>query len=250
MTARIRGLPRLAAIFLGGVLLVVITITLRLFALLTAVPELVGNKISIERRFEDFVYWLVDVDELHSFRDDMLLIMIEHLESNDELDIEGMERPEDLDELDEWGLIRVMQRGREDAQNRLREGEFILSFVGALATVIIGQLAGLTFAAVLLTILLLVFSLLVSIRIVVTDLLAYRRSEVKGYPEIWLAMMAGWNKNQIGHNTSMMIAAVFIVFSASGLGYKIGMRVVEWFGLRSNPIEERKWRADDSSPFD
>jgi hypothetical protein len=245
----VRRLSRYTAILLGVIILLTMILFLRVFALLTAIPELIGERASIESRFREFVYWLVNVDEVERFRDDMLLMMVEHMEDRGEKTV-NLNFPTESTELDQWGLLRLIETGREDAKRRLREGEFLLSFVGAILALLVSEVFGLAYAGLLMPILLLVFSFLVSVRIVVTELLAYSSKGVDGYPTFWLLMMAGWNKNQIGHNTSMMIAAAFIVFSTSSTGYKMGMEIVDWFGARSNPTEERKWRVENTGPFD
>ena len=246
--AQLRRIPRYGVIAVGLLILLIIVIVLRLFALLTAIPEVIGNRISLENRFRRFVYWLVNVEEVERFRDDVLLMMTEHVETSGETATD-LDFPTSPVELDEWGLVRLIEQGREDAKRQLREGEFILSFVGTITTIIVSQVAGLAFAGLLLTVLLVVFSFVVSARIVVTDLLAYKAMDVERFPKTWLVMMAGWNQNQIGHNTSMMIAAIFIVFSTSGMGYDLGIRILDWYGNRSHPVEEKRWRVNEQSPY-
>lgn len=83
------------------------------------------------------------------------------------------------------------------------------------------------------------FSVLVVLRVVVTDLLSYRSREVRYDSIESLLLKRGWNENQINHGMSLVLASILLTTSSSEWGYELGLRFVEWFGSASKPMDDR-----------
>lgn len=207
-----------------GVILVI-----RLIGALSSIPVAVGKRANIEGAARDLVNRAVDVEIAYEFRDDLLYLMEEHVYRS-ELE---------PDEFDRWGLLRQIDEHRDEAIEDLQTGEMILSMGGAILSIIIGAWVDIRFVGIGLTIVLLFFSILVILRVVVTDLLTYRSREVRNDSIELLLLKRGWNETQVNYGSSLVLASILLTASSSEQGYELGMRIVEWFGIASNP------RADD-----
>jgi len=176
------------------------------------------------------------MDIAHQFREDLLHIMEEQIHHSDI----------NTDELDRWGLLRQIDEDRAEAIADLQTGEFMLSLGGAILSIGIGLLGDARFAGIGLTIILILFSILVVLRVVVTDLLSYRSNEVRHDRLGLLALKQGWNETQVNHGTSLVLASILLTVSSSDRGYSIGMRIAEWFGTESNPRDNFRY-ADEGA---
>lgn len=193
------------------------------------VPRKVGQRLDFEDAIRGVLYRAVDPDEMRRFRDDMLHI----LES--EVEVE--------DGLDRWSLLREIDKSQNEVERRLKNGEFAFSFVGGLAALAVGNLLGIVFGGILLTVVGLLFSLLVTTRIIITDILCYRSINHRDEPIRRLALLKGWNRGPIFGSGAVGVAVLSAIASRKGAGYRIGRGLLETFA-QIKYGEEDKWQAE------
>ncbi|WP_434521958.1 hypothetical protein [Halorubrum sp. AS12] len=216
-------------------ILVVIVVTIRVLGAISSLPAWLGRQIRVNQFAERIVQRVVEIDRAHQFRDDLMFLLEEHARK-EKFDFEGYDR---------WGLLRLIDQRREESKASLRNGEFAISFLGGFVTILAGIYINIQIAGILLTALVLLFSLLVILRIVVTDILSYQSHNVQNESIEMLVMMASWNENQINHGASLVMAAILVCFSSSDIGYQIGLEVVDRFAERSNPSFGKRYRSDN-----
>lgn len=140
------------------VVLLPILLGLMILLWIVDVPRKVGQRLDFEGGIRAMLYRVVDLEKTRQFRNDMLHI----LES--EVEVEG--------DPDRWGLLREIDKSQKEIERRLKNGEFAFSFVGGVAAFFVGNLLGIVFGGLLLTIVGLLFSLLVTARIIPPTLFA------------------------------------------------------------------------------
>ena len=225
----------------GAILAVPIIIGLilviRFIGALSSIPVAVGKRVNVEKAARALVNKAVDVEVASEFRDDLLYPMEEHVYRS-ELD---------PDEFDRWGLLRQIDEHREEAIEDLQTGESVLSMGGAILSIAIGAWFDVRFVGIGLTIVLLLFSILVVLRVVVTDLLSFQSCKVRNDSIELLLLKRGWNETQVNHGSSLVLASLLLTASSSDWGYELGMRVVKRFGTASNPRDNDRYSVENDS---
>lgn len=191
-------------------------------------PRKVGQRLDFEEVIRVVLYRAVDPEEMRRFRDDMLHI----LES--EIEVEG--------NLDRWGLLREIDRSQRKVEWRLKNGEFAFSFVGGLTSLVVGNLLGIVFGGILLTVVGLLFSLLVTARIIITDTLCYQSVDHRNEPIRRLALLKGWNRGPIFGSGAVGVAILSAIASRDGAGYRIGRGILKTYAEMKYG-DEGKWRT-------
>ena len=212
-------------------------LVIRIGGAVSSIPVAVGKSVNVEGFARGLVNRAVDVGVAYEFRDDLLLIMEEHVHQSDL----------DPDEYDRWGLLRQIDEHREEAIDDLQTGESVLSIGGAIVSIALGAWFDIRYVGIGLTVVLLFFSILVVLRVVVTDLLSYRSREVRNDSIESLLLKRGWNETQINHGTSLVLASILLTASSSEWGYELGLRIVEQFGRASNPRDNNRYSAESLS---
>jgi hypothetical protein len=221
--------------FLGILILLLVVIAALLIVLpllvvlwLIDIPRKVGHFLRFEDRMRWLTFRVVNAEEMRIFRDDYLHIM------------ESEMREENMDR---WGLLREIDAAQDQVQRRLEGGEFAISVAGGLAAIVAGRYFGIEYAGVILTLLVIGFSLLVAFRIVITDTLCYTSAKHRNEPIHRLVLMRAWNQGAIRGKGGVAVALLSILVSPGGLGYRKGQelvdRVLEW---RLGGFD--KWRAE------
>lgn len=210
-------------------------LVIRIIGTMSSIPVAVGKRVNVEGFAQGLVNRAVDVQVAYEFRDDLLLIMEEHVYQS-ELD---------PDEYDRWGLLRQIDEHREEAIDDLQTGESVLSMGGAIVSIALGAWVDIRYVGIGLTVVLFFFSILVVLRVVVADLLSYRSREVRNDSIQSLLLKRGWNETQINHGTSLVLASVLLTASSSEWGYELGLQIVERFGRASNPRDDDRY-SDES----
>jgi hypothetical protein len=223
----------LASILAGPILLAFIAIV-RVAGALSSFPVAVGRRLNVASPAHTLVNRLTDVEVAYTFRDELLYLMEEQVYRTD---IE-------TDEFDRWGLLRQIDRNREAAIEDLQTGEFVFSVGGSVLSIALGLWVDIRYAGIGLALIAIGFSILVVLRVVVTDLLSYRSHEVRNDSIPLLVLKRGWNETQINHGSSLLFASVLITASSSDFGYALGMRIVERLGTLSNPSDNDRYSAD------
>lgn len=209
----------LGVIALLLVIAVAIPIVLTLFFVLWLIdiPRKFGHFLRFEDRMRWLVFRIVDAEEMRTFRDDYLHIV-------------ESEMPEE--NMDRWGLLREIDAAQEQVERHLEGGEFAISVAGGLAAIVAGRYFGIEFAGMILTLLVIGFSLLVAFRIVITDTLCYKSAKHRNEPIHRLVLMRAWNQGAIRGKGGVAVALLSILVSPGGLGYRTGQdlvgRFLEW----------------------
>lgn len=225
--------------FIAGIaalpFIIVGVIILRIAGLISSIPVVLGRRVSVEDMAMKVVYRIVDIDRVHRFRDDLLYILEERYRWSEEFDAD----------LDRWSLLRQIDLNLEATKKHLREGEFVLSLGGGLLSVVIGGIYGFRLAGIVLALVILFFSVLVVLRVVITEVLSYDSLEVRDEPLEKLILIRGWNAVQVNHSTALILATFLFSISSSDLGYNLGLEFTDWFGRNAAPFENDRWRAED-----
>lgn len=208
---------------------------LRVTGVVSSLPVMIGRNVSVEHLAMKIVYRVVDVDRALTFRDDLLLIFEERFRWSDEYDMD----------LDRWGLLRQIDLHYEKSKKELREGEFVLSLLGGFLAVVVGVLYNFRYAGVVLAVVILFFSILVVLRVVITELLSYTSFNVKDEPVERLVLYKGWNAAQVNHSSSVVVATLFVALSSSEIGYDLGLDIIDAVGKDAAPVENDRWSADN-----
>lgn len=226
----------LGAIFAIPIILGILII-IRLIGVLSTVPVAIGKRVDVEEAARKLVHLAVDIEIAYQFRDDLLLIMEEHIYQS-ELN---------PDDYDRWGLLRQIDSHREEAIENLQTGELVLSIGGAIVSIIVGLLVDVRLIGIGLTVVLIFLSILVILRVVVTDLLSYRSGEVRNDNIESLLLKRGWNENQINHGSALVWATILLTTSSSERGYELGLKFVEKLGAKSNRRATERYSAEKDS---
>lgn len=212
-------------------------LVIRIIGAMSSIPVTVGKRVNVEGFARGLVNRAVDVQVAYDFRDDLLLIMEEHVY---QLEL-------DPDEYDRWSLLRQIDEHREEAIDDLQTGESVLSMGGAIVSISLGAWLDIRYVGIGLTVVLFFFSILVVLRVVVTDLLSYRSRDVRNDSIESLLLKRGWNETQINHGTSLVLASILLTASSSEWGYELGLKFVERFGRASNPRHTDRYSIENSN---
>jgi hypothetical protein len=193
------------------------------------IPRKVGSHLTFEQGIRKVLFRVLDPEEMRSFRDDMMHIVESEIDENGD--------------WDRWGLLREIDTAQNEIEDQLKDGEFAFTFVGGAAALVVGSLFGITSGGVVLTLVGLFFSVLVALRIIITDTLCYRSINHRNDPLHRLVILKGWNRGAVFGSGAMAIAILSVFVSQGGGGYRIGIglleRLTEW---KFNG--ENKWQID------
>lgn len=223
------------ALQLAFVLLVVFFILLPILLLLYVVQQFVrlathlGTSLRPEHVLRRVAFRIFRPEVMRDFRDDVLLIVESRLEED-----EDWER---------WQLLREIDEARERANEALRESEFTFTVVGGILALIVGNYFGVGYLGVALTLVTIVYSVLVTARLIFVEVLAFRSIDHRQEPLRRLAVLRAWNHGPLtqGSEVGMAVASAFA--SRSEFGYQCGVRIIDIIGEWMAP-EPGKWRSD------
>jgi hypothetical protein len=228
-------LSRLLVLFRIGILVVILLLVL--FPILVVFliilwivdfPNKIGHQFEFESSFRKLLFRFFDPIEMRSMRDEML-----HL-------IEGSIEVEA--DADRWGLLRDIENAQLEINKRLKNGEFVFSFVCGIIALGIGTVYDAVYLGVFLTAITLLFSILVSARLIITEALCYRSIRHRYEPIERLCLYRGWNRGPIFGTGAIAIALVSAVLSRKGEGYKFGKVLLELILVWQYEFED-KWRV-------
>lgn len=215
-------------ILLLGVVLFPVLLAVMILLWIVDVPRKVGQRLDFEGAIRSVLYRVVDPEEMRQLRDELLHI----LES--EIEVEN--------DPDRWGLLREIDRSQREVERRLKNGEFAFSFVGGLTALIVTNLFGIVIGGILLTVVGLLFSLLVTARIIITDTLCYSSVTHRNDPIRRLALLKGWNRGPIFGSGAVGVAILSAFASRDGAGYIGGRWILETYAEMKYGDKD-KWRV-------
>jgi len=228
------------ALFVAVPLTIVLIILIRITGAISSIPAVIGRRFRVDDLARAIVLSVIDVDRVQQFRDDLLYIFEEHYRWSEQFEDRS---------LDRWSLLRQLEDSRSETKRNLQEGEFIISLLGGVASILLGIFFDIRFAGVALALVLILFSLLVVSRVVITDILSYNSFKNRNEPVERLILMRGWNQVQVDHGTALVLAT-FLLPLSNDFAYELGLRIAEWFGRQANPRENKRWAVDDAPSED
>lgn len=230
MLARVRTAVRgliLSIAVVGFLLPILIGITLTLWII--EIPRKVGQYFTFEDSIRRVLFYVLDPQELRTFRDDMLYIVEAETEESEE--------------WDRWGLLREIDTAQNEIERRLKDGEFAFTVGGSAVALLIGTVFGFTYAGIVLTIVGLAFSLLVSLRIIITDALCYQSINHRNDPIRHLAVLRGWNRGPVFGTGAVGLALLSVIASQGDSGYHLGTELLEEY-VKWKVGGEDRWRVN------
>jgi nitrogen fixation-related uncharacterized protein len=230
MSNRLQTVLRTAIIVLSLLILLPLALLGLVIALwVIDIPRRIGQYFDFEGAIRRVLYRVIDPEEMRLFRDDMLHIVESEVEMEDG--------------LDRWGLLREIDKSQEKIELRLKNGEFAFSFVGGVVALLVGNILGIVYGGVVLTLVGLLFSFLVTVRIIITDTLCYKSINHRNEPVRRLALLKGWNTGPIFGTGAVGVAVLSAISSRDGGGYRLGRRILETIaGVMYR--DEDKWQVD------
>jgi hypothetical protein len=221
----VTALVILLTVILSPILIILLAL-LTILMMIMNLPRKVGEKLNFEQSIRKVVYRIVDPEKMRWLRDDMLHIM------ESELEIE--------EDLDRWGLLREIDKSQEEIEKQLRDGESAFSLIGTISALIIGSMFSIELGGIILTLVVLIFSFLVSIRIIITDTLCYQSVNHRNDPLHRLVLLKGWNRGPIFKSGVIWTAVLSVIATKSD--YRLGRGVLRRYAEMKYDDED-KWRA-------
>ncbi|AJF24643.1 MULTISPECIES: hypothetical protein [unclassified Haloarcula] len=218
-------------LILSGCLLFILTPLLILISVslvLIDLPRRVGEVINFDDAIRVVLFRFSDPEEMREFRDDVLHIVESENENS------GSDR---------WSLLREMDKAESEIENRIRNGEFAFSFAGGISALLVGNVFGISYGGVVITIVVLVFSLLVSARIIVTDILCYEPVKHRNDPIERLEILYAWNTSAAMKQGAVGIAILTAFASRSEQGYRVGIWLLDTIANMLYSDDDR-WRVE------
>lgn len=194
------------------------------------IPNKLGKRWGLENTFRDLLYRIIDEEELRFFRDEYMSVLHPKIEYRDD--------------IERWGLRREIDLQRERAVNDLQQGRRIIAVLGGVLTVIIGDLFGIGWAALSLSIIIIFYSVVVAFRILVVDSLAYSSIPYKDAPLRELAKMKAWNEGPLRGRGGMGVVIASLITSRDSLGSKLGMEVTDFVSDKYIEYDKDRWRDE------
>jgi hypothetical protein len=194
-------------------ILVPLLLGLSIVLYVTDIPRKIGSHLTFEEIIRNVLFSVLNPQEMRNFRDDILHILESEIDENKD--------------WDRWGLLREIDTAQNDIEDRLKDGEFAFTFVGGATAIIIGNVLGLVYGGIVMSIVGLIFSLLVAVRVIITDTLCYQSVGHRDDPLPRLALLKGWNRGPIFGTGAVGVAILSVVASRGGTGYRCGIRLLE-----------------------
>lgn len=185
---------------------------------LTSLGRWVGGQIDYESKIKSTLDYLVGIDRMQEFRDNLVEIVESQLNCPNEV---NKSNPE---------LRTEPERLRQETKNDLRRGDFVIAVVSGSLSLLLSTVTPLPFLALLLSSYGILMTFLLTVRVIVTDVLVYSENEFADYsnrkPKLVPKYM--WNK---GFLTSYQAQAGTIVIGIlmrfSRTGYDLALKLVE-----------------------
>lgn len=193
------------------------------------IPRKVGGHFTFESAMRKVLFHVLNPDEMRSFRDDMLHIVESEIGEGDN--------------WDRWSLLREIDTAQDEIERRLKDGEFAFTFLGGVTALIVGNIFGIVYGGIVLTLVGLLFSLLIAIRIIITDTLCYQSINHRNDPLRRLAILKGWNRGAVFGTGAVGVAILSVIASRGGAGYRLGKELLEFIAELQFSGED-KWRVD------
>jgi len=214
-----------------GILLIPILFFLVTITYIAAIPSRIGEQARIDSWLYRGMDKVLDINLMRQFRNDIYYRIRPHIEL--------------AEDYDRWWIMREMERSRERTNNALQSGEYAIALLLAFGSVFLDtSLSGIPVSAML-TFLAIALSGLVFIRITTIKILAFKPEVYRDEPTHDLAVRMGFNRGPFSQGSSILIALLtLLIGSTRGLGYELGLEIIEFFAAKTHPQDVERWHAN------
>jgi len=191
----------------------IIVLSMKIVAYFTTIPSWVGKYLSVSELFRWALDRFIGFQILETVRDDLIQIYYPYLDIRKEPD------------HDRWWLLHDIESSQEEINRRLESGETSLSIAGGVISIVLGSVFGIGVGAIAISILAIVLSFLVTIRIIAIESLSF---ELRNHPNVStrdLVLFRGWNSGPMQNDGAVLIVllSVFLAVAAKPESYRYNM---------------------------
>jgi len=205
-------------------------VVLKIILFIFDLPRKVGSILDFESLITRIIYRFADPQEMRSNRDQILHIIESEKESEDG--------------LDRWGLLSQIDNSQTQIESRLKNGEFAFSFLGGITALIVGNGLGLVSAGIVLTVVVILVSLIVASRVIITDTLRYRSVEVRDEPLNRLVLYKAWNEGALGQTGAIAVGVFTVLTRKNSYSLDLAIGILELVAVAMYGRKD-KWTVED-----
>lgn len=224
------GVTLLAVVGFGIPIILLFILLTFLIHKLSRVVEILGAKTVTESNLQSAVVTVLDESMMLQFRDDLMVFILSGLEFEDD--------------LDRWGLLREMDTGHQDMERSLRDGELAFSIFGGVFSILIAAIGGVPLAGVVLTLVVLLSTLLVVLRVTAVDILSFESHKYRGASYRSLVFASIWNRKIMTGLAPLGIALMSLMAAGSSKGYEAGLWIMEQIAFQSAESDDVNWYSE------
>lgn len=211
-----RGIKIGLGYFLAGIGLLLVA-AFMMFWSITAAGRWVGRKINAEHKIRSGLNFLIGIERMRGFRDDMTDVVRRNAElSNVDKDV-----PE---------LRKESEQLREQAKEDIQRGDFVIAVGSGVLSILLSGVSPFSLLAILVAVYGVLTTFLLTVRIVVTDILVYPNDEFIQRPNRHekVAVRYSWNKTILrSYKTQAGTIVVGIIRRFGPEGYEISRKMFD-----------------------
>lgn len=230
MARAIDYLKSLLLILTVLIVMLPVIVAMWVLSLVSLIPSVIGRHLSVEEAIRVGLNRTFDVEEMKAKRDEIYHAYRPYAEADDS--------------LERWYIVREMENTLDTTKERIKSGEYILTFLFGSLSVAAGIVGPPILSALVIFFATIMISTLVLVRTIAIDILSFDPRLYLEESSEELAMRLLWNKGPMSGKSAMLITLIAIIDSGS-LGYDIGMRFTEMYASRIGNHEEGRWRANE-----
>lgn len=200
-----------------------------------------GN-IDFEAKIENVIYRYYNIEVLLKFRTEILEIIDGYI-------IECMDMGEG-EKYDSWALERQIVQYKEESKRKFETAERVTTIFGGLSTLIVAAFFNVNYAGIILTLIILFLSILLIARVVISDMLSYDLSDVRGDPNHRLVVKSAFNYNIAFVGIFLFVSSILMVVGESKNAKEFGLNkldnLVYWaiVNFDVNECDPNRWQEN------
>lgn len=210
------------------ILLVVSFIILQLMD----VPRKLGEVVGFESLLKDILYSIVTKAELIYWREEYLA-SINTTKSHEE-------------DIERWGLLRLIDLERQRVIDDLREGEQLIAIGGGVTSLVVANIFSINAGGLFLTIIAVMYSIVVSFRILVVEALSYSSLNNTHKPLEELAKMKFWNEGPLQSIEGIGIVVVSLIDSGGWRSRTLCEMLLDLLSMRYRDESDEVWLDEET----
>lgn len=217
-----------AVLITGTALLIPIFGIIILTTWISSIPSRVGGALSGNEISRRLLSLIIDFELMREFRNDIFITILPHISIEEN--------------LDRWWILHEMRETIDKTERSIQAGEYFIAVTFSCATLFINSpVFGIPLSGIL-TILILLFSGLVIVRVVSIDILMFDPELHSEEPTDELALRMAFNKGPLSEGASIGLLAISMMIGLSGgLGYQSGLELLERYSEKSHPDDGERW---------